>query len=241
MATTIDPSTIGSVIDPLSTETAVIDPLTHYTDENGGHVPALHGHLWGLGILLELFGTLFNVFGKQSIRYAQISGKSSFWFIGVMLWSVVYPVFDVAALNFTPSSTVFSVDGMIVVWNIALAPYTLREPITRAKLTVALVVTCGTLGAGAFGSHEDTAGTSEDYMELLCSFSAMVYYVLFVVVVGVVMYQMRRFHPASQLGGLLQGVLAGWFGGGTFFVKVLIQYVREDAWDSGWLYFFGTL
>lgn len=189
----------------------------------------------------QLLGTLFNVVGKQCIRYAQISGRSQFWFIGVLMWSVVYPVFDISALNFTPESTVFSVDGMIIVWNIALAPYTLREPVTRSKLTAALVVTAGTLGAGAFGSHEDAVGSSEDYMALLCSFSAFVYYVLFLSVVIGALLQLRRHHPHSQYSGLLQGVLAGWFGGCAFFLKVLIQYVREDAWDSGWLYLFAIV
>ena len=39
-------------------------------------------HLWGLGIILELLGTIFNVAGKQCIRLAQTSGKIAFWFGG---------------------------------------------------------------------------------------------------------------------------------------------------------------
>ena len=198
-------------------------------------------HLWALGIFLELLGTLFNVGGKQCIRYAQITGKMQFWLIGVVLWSVVYPVFDISALNFAPESTVFSVDGMIVVWNIILAPYTLGEPITRSKLTSALVVTVGTIGAGAFGSRADSATTSAEYMALLCSASSMFYYLLFFLVVGGCIVLLRRHDARSRVGGLLLGVLAGWFGGCAFFLKVLIQFVREDAWESGWLYFFGIL
>lgn len=198
-------------------------------------------HLWGLGIILELLGTIFNVAGKQCIRYAQTSGKIAFWFAGVMLWSVVYPVFDISALNFAPESTVFSVDGMIVVWNIALAPYTLREPVTRSKLTAALVVTIGTIGAGSFGSHSDSAASSDDYMALLRSPGALVYYLLFILVVGGCYVLMRRHDPRSKVGGLLMGVLAGWFGGCGFFLKVLIQFVRDDAWGSAWLYIFAVL
>jgi len=197
-----------------------------------------NAHLWGVGIVLELLGTLFNVCGKQCIRYAQISGRGIFWFIGVVLWSVVYPVFDISALNFTPESTVFSVDGMIVVWNIMLAPYTLNEPITRSKLTAALVVTLGTLGAGAFGSHVDSATSADQYMEMLRSPGAVLYYFLFCGVVVGGLLLLRRHDPRTKLSGLLMGVLAGWFGGCAFFVKVLIQFVREDAWDSFWLYLF---
>ena len=55
------------------------------------------------------------------------------------------------------------------------------------------------------------------------------YYVLFCCVVGFGFLQMRKHDPGSKLGGLYQGVLAGWFGGCAFFLKVLIQFVREDA------------
>ena len=64
---------------------------------------------------------------------------------------------------------------------------------------------------------------------------------LFFLVVGCCTGLLRKHDPRSRVGGLLQGVLAGWFGGCAFFTKVLIMFVREDAVYSPWLYIFGIL
>ena len=76
---------------------------------------------------------------------------------------------------------------------------------------------------------------------LMRSPGALVYYLLFILVVGGCYVLMRRHDPRSKVGGLLMGVLAGWFGGCGFFLKVLIQFVRDDAWGSAWLYIFAVL
>ena len=196
---------------------------------------------WGMGILLELLGTGVNVLGKQCVRYAQLTGRINVWLLGVLLFSVIYPFFDVLALSYAPESTVFAVDGMIVVWNVLLAPYTLGEPVTRSKFIAAMVVTAGTLGAGAFGSKRDAAKTSAGYLSLLCKPSAIFYYVLACAVAGGAYYLCRRYDPRSRVGGLWQGVLAGWCAGCAFFLKVLLTFVHEGAWASAWLYIFALL
>ena len=201
-------------------------------------LPTGNHNMWFFGVSLELLGTFVNVVGKQCIRYAQLSDHPIFWLVGVVLWSLVYPLFDIAALSYAPESTVFSVDGMIVVWNVVLAPHVLGEPVTRSKLYGSAVVTIGTIGAGAFGSHQESASNTAEYMALLTTPSALFYYVLFVGLVGYGVVLQRRLDPNSRLGGLVQGVLAGWCGGCAFFLKVLIEFVREGAWSSGWAWIF---
>ena len=194
--------------------------------------------LWFFGVSLELLGTFVNVVGKQCIRYAQLTDRSIFWLVGVVLWSLVYPLFDIAALSYAPESTVFSVDGMIVVWNVVLAPHVLGEPVTRSKFWASMVVTLGTIGAGAFGSHTESANTTHEYMQLLKTPGAVAYYFLFAFVMIYGTIQSRRLEPYSRVGGFVQGVVAGWCGGCAFFLKVLIQFVREGKWAGGWPWFF---
>jgi drug/metabolite transporter (DMT)-like permease len=184
---------------------------------------------WALGICLELTGTLLNASGKQSIKYALLTRRHAYWVLGVLLFSVLYPFLDILALNFAPASLVFSFDGMIVVWNVLLAPYTLGEPVTRSKLTAALVVTTGTICAGAFGSKAESVQTPEGYLLLLGTPSAIAFYVIYVALSLSGLFLARSIEPSGRVGGLVQSMLAGWIAGIGFPLKVCVQLVRVGA------------
>lgn len=211
----------------------------------GGRRILLEGVLpnpkYALGIASELVGTLFNVSGKQLVRYAALTGRNWPLLIGVLLWEGVYPLFDMVALLLAPESTVLSVDGMIVVWNIILAPYTLGEPITLSKLVAASVVTLGTAGAGVFGSKGERERTSGEYLQLLGQPNSIVYYCIWLLIVLSSAALLHRYELRSRVSGLWQGVLAGWFGGSAFILKVVLEYVKEGEWWSGYLWAFVAL
>lgn len=139
-------------------------------------------NLWYLGVSLELMGTFLNVLGKHAIRRGALH-KLWWWYVlGMLGWVILYPVFNILALNYAPTNIVFSVDGIIVVWNVLLAPCTLGEAVTFQRMTASFIITIGTIGAGVFGSHSDIDSTSEEYVRAYSSASATVYYVLLVVV-----------------------------------------------------------
>ena len=160
---------------------------------------------WYLGLVLELIGTLVNLLGKQSLRYASITGQRRFIALGFVLWALLYPACDLTALHYAPSSVVAAIDGMIVVWNIFAAPYTLGEPVTTSRLTAAAVITVGTVGAGLFGSHSETNDTAAAYLEQWSKPGAIVYYFVLVSVAVTAWLMSRRTPPTTLASGFWQG------------------------------------
>ena len=161
--------------------------------------------LWYVGLLLELTGTTFNIAGKQCLRQATLSGNKWWVLLGVLSFLVVYPCFNVLALSLAPSTVVFATDGMIVVWNILSAPYTLGEPVTVARLTAAALIICGTVGAGAFGIHTEAKMTSEIYLAMFSTGSAIAYFSILLIVALVLYLVKRRFKPETVAGGMWTG------------------------------------
>jgi len=183
---------------------------------------------WYAGVLLELTGTLFNVLSKHAFRHAAVTGIWWWYLAGFAGWYLVYPALDILALNFASTSVVFAVDGMIVVWNIFLAPWTLSEPVTVARLTAAATITLGTIGAGAFGSHSEPEQTAESYFKAFSSDTAIAYFVsLPIVAVGIYLIR-ERYAKGTRKHGFWTGVLGGWFGGCGIFQKAALVFIKQD-------------
>ena len=194
------------------------------------------------GVSLEFCATIFNATGKQCLRYAGTSDDYRFYVLGAILYIGLYGIMDAAAAAIAPQSLVISMDGMIVVWNILLAPFTLGEAVTTSRLTVAILVVVGTVGSGVFGSHSSTYNTGEEYVQALGSSTASAYYFFCVAVAIVCIALWRQCAPESKVGGLVRCGLAGWTAGlGNLMLKAALQFVKENAWSNGYIYLFGIL
>lgn len=179
---------------------------------------------------MELSGTLINVAGKQCFRIAgKEKGKpnvSTAWYsFGLFLIIIVYGIFNNIAVQYAPNSVVSAVDGMIIVWNILLAPMTLGEALTVSRAVGVLLITAGTfLSSTVFGNHESKIITMSDYLVMLLSIEAVVYYIVGIGLVCLAMILTIWKYPSetSRVGGATMSALGGWLAGnGAIFEKVM--------------------
>ena len=89
--------------------------------------------LWWVGCILDMFATFAGTVGKQFIRHSHNTGRRVFLYLGLLGTAVIDPIFDVSAYSFAPQSIITPMAGMVVVWNVLLAPYTLHEELTRTR------------------------------------------------------------------------------------------------------------
>lgn len=181
---------------------------------NAPPMPNLMGHwnpVWAVGVALEAAASFAGCIGKQCLRYAALSQNNSFYVIGVVLVAIIDPMFDLSAYTFAAQSIIAPCAGMVVVWNVLLAPLLLKEKLTRGRVIATSVVAVGTVGTGLFGSHVEIDYTLDDYLYLFWREAAIYYYICFTVVlvllVRVYLYGSPTLRACSKAG--LGGALAG--------------------------------
>jgi len=221
---------------------------------------------WFVGVLLEVLGQLINVLGKHmwrsiGLRRQEVS-DAEFWLysLGGTLAVLVYVVSDVFALRFTSQSIISACDGMAIVWNNLLAPFTLKERFTTAHLVACLFIIGGTVGAAFSGSHAQ-GQSLQYYLQLLQQGPAIGYYVFVsLALIGLCLIFSYCKAAANQaaanakgasskevkskrLSGFAYGALAGTIAGNVFLTKVAstILAVEPDPFGNGYLYLFATL
>ena len=193
---------------------------------------------WSYGVVLELVCTLVNVAGKQCFRLAALRSNWCYHVLGVVLLFCLYTPLNSVALRLAPNSIVCAVDGMIVVWNILLAPLTLGEAITRSRLAAAALITVGTAVAALLGNHTDRDHNHEQYLHDLRQPRALVYYeitgmtILFLFCAAWAQLEKSQ-RRSGALFALLGGLLAGNAG---LYWKAALQFVVESQWDAPWVY-----
>ncbi|KAL3931803.1 MAG: hypothetical protein SGPRY_000976 [Prymnesium sp.] len=205
-------------------------------------------NLWFLGVFMEFLGTFVSVAGKQMFRHAAVSGQRRFYvygFIGVVL---IYPALDIVALEFAAQTVISTVAGMVVVWNILLAPCTLGEDMTTKRISSAVVIMLGIVGAGSFGPHFEAERTPDQELQQLFTTGGAIFYYLLLfsflaIGYGVVLPNEEWMPKQSLRNGALQGgcALAGSINGNAFVVKAAILFVQHGQWGSFWLYFLWAL
>ena len=82
---------------------------------------------WWIGVLLDCVATLAGTGGKQLLRFAVIKKNKMYVPLGLLGTAVIDPMFDISAYSFAAQSIIAPMAGMVVVWNIMLAPITLGE------------------------------------------------------------------------------------------------------------------
>ena len=167
--------------------------------------------VWAVGIALEAVATLAGCIGKQMLRYAAISKNNSFYLVGIVFVSIIDPIFDLSAYTFAAQSIIAPCAGMVIVWNVILAPIFLKEKLTRGRVVATSVVAVGTVCTGIFGSHEEIDYTLDDYLDLFWRPAAVYYYFCFCVFVVGTAATYRTGSPTIRaccmagLGGALAG------------------------------------
>ena len=125
-----------------------------------------HNDFWWIGVLLDAVATLAGTGGKQLLRHAAVSKNPWFYPLGLVCTAMIDPAFDLSAYGFAAQSIIAPCAGMVVVWNVLLAPCTLNERLTRSRLTGALLICVGTVCVGLYGSHDDVERSVEEYLAL---------------------------------------------------------------------------
>ena len=176
---------------------------------------------WWVGIILDLIATLAGTVGKQLLRYAVVAKDMRAYPVGLLCTAVVDPAFDLTAYSFAAQSIIAPCAGMVVVWNVLLAPYTLKERLTASRLMGAALVCVGTVIMGLCGNHTDVERSVTEYLELFSRPAAVVYYFCFTLYSGVMTYIIfRRGKFASNFA---LGALGGSLAGNMFTTKAVVE------------------
>jgi uncharacterized membrane protein len=184
----------------------------------------VHSPLWYVGILLDCVATLAGTGGKQLLRYAVVKNNAWYYPLGLLCTAVIDPAFDVSAYSFAAQSIIAPMGGMVVVWNIAIAPYTLGEALTRSRVAGAVLIIVGTLIVGLAGNHEDTKRSVDEYLALFARGEAVLYYVLLTLWCAVCGYYWR--HGSPFVSGFYVGAFGGSLAGNMFTTKAVVEMIK---------------
>ena len=110
----------------------------------------------------------------QLLRHAAVTHNNWYYPLGLALTAVIDPAFDLLAYSFAAQSIIAAAAGLVVVWNVLLAPCTLGEELTPSRRLGALLICAGTVCIGLFGNHEEIERTPVEYSQLFARPAAIV-------------------------------------------------------------------
>lgn len=194
--------------------------------------------LWPVGVSLEILATLSGTAGKQLIRLSELwktdfpPASRAVFYIGMLTNTAAGPILDMAAYSFAAQSLIGPFGGLDTIWNAALAPWLLKEKLTRSRLFACVVIFIGTVLSGVFGSHEERDYNVEVVYELLVT-PRILYYLTGVAawVAFNILVPMRR-PKGDVLRGLSLGVTAGSIAGNMFCVKAGVELIERSIWKG---------
>ena len=108
--------------------------------------------------------------------------------------------------------------------NVAIAPCTLGEVLTRSRKIGAGLIIFGTFFVGLFGNHNETDRTVDEYMELFSRPTAVGYYVVFAIWSATCGYYWR--HGSPFISGFFVGALGGSLAGNMFTTKAVVEMLK---------------
>ena len=185
---------------------------------------ATENPLWFVGVLLDAVATLAGTGGKQLLRYAVVTKNPWYYPLGLVCTAVIDPAFDISAYGFAAQSIIAPMAGMVVVWNIMIAPFTLGERLTRSRTIGALLIVIGTLFVGIFGNHKEFKRSVDDYLDLFSSSLALTYYFAFAIFTGACVHFYK--HGTPFVSGFSIGALGGALAGNMFTTKAVVEMMK---------------
>lgn len=181
---------------------------------------------WMIGVLLDVVATLAGTVGKQFLRFAAVRQNAWYYPLGLFFTGVIDPIFDAGAYSFAAASIITACAGMVIVWNVLLAPYTLGEPLTRPRMWGSAMIAVGTIFTGVFGNHTEVNRSVEEYLELFSRPAALVYYGCMVAAVAFCFVKGRDPNLSPQMSGYYMSTVAGILAGNTFTTKAVVEMVE---------------
>lgn len=166
-----------------------------------------HTDLWYVGVFLDAIATLAGTGGKQLLRFAVVKNNLWYYPLGLICTAVIDPLFDISAYAYAAQSIISPMGAMVVVWNVAIAPCTLGEVLTRSRKIGAGLIIFGTVFVGLFGNHNETDRTVDEYLELFGRATALGYYFVSAVWSAACIYYWR--HGSPFVSGFFVGALGG--------------------------------
>lgn len=198
-----------------------------------------------IGAGLMLGKTLVIVVGLQTISYAAHMDDARrarrIKVVGMALAMLLGPIIEVSAYAFAPQALLAPLNGFDVVWNILLAPCTLGEEQTPAKIVGTVIVFLGSSIAPIAGPHEVTADDLESLRSNFISVRFAVYVLTFLAafLVGFVLLKKRKHSGDYPFGkDVVRGVLIGLGGGSvagqTYFLSSSATLVHANIAEGDW-------
>jgi len=148
--------------------------------------------------------------------------------VGLVTNTAVGPLIDVSAYSFAPQSLVAPFGGLDVVWNALLAPFILKEKLTRHRLVGSILVMTGSIGSACFGNQEDPLYTIEYIEATLFSWRVLIYFSCFLVWYCFNQFFLMRWPIGSLIKGLSYGWTAGSLAGNMWCTKLAIELVQTS-------------
>ena len=201
---------------------------------------------WWVGILLEIFASFSSTLGKELFRLAAMRSQLtpitpngarppgrpvwSYYVAAVGCAMLLSPAMDGAAYAFTAQSILSACAGLVLLWNILLAPVLLDEKITLSRFGSAVVIVLGTVGVGLSGNHrEQRMFDSGQWGRILTRGLACAYYLMLLGWIVICWYLSgKQRDPASK--SLVKACLGGSVTGGTqFLTKAAISLLKCAA------------
>mmetsp|Transcript_22302 Transcript_22302/g.47471 ORF Transcript_22302/g.47471 Transcript_22302/m.47471 type:complete len:450 (+) Transcript_22302:179-1528(+) len=194
--------------------------------------------LWYVGVTLEVISTMSGTVGKQLIRLSEQRKRKNprcariFFTVGLVVNTVVGPIVDMAAYSFAAQSLIAPIGGLDVVWNALLAPYILKEKLSRRRAGGCALIVLGTVMAGCFGNHHDQEYTLESIEDTFLNIRVMIYFLVFFAWFLLNRFVFMRNPPGSAIRGVSLGCTGGTIAGNMFCVKAAIELIQRSIHEQ---------
>lgn len=198
-----------------------------------------------IGAGLMLAKTLVIVVGLQTISYAaqvrDARRARRIKVVGMVFAMLVGPIVEVSAYAFAPQALLAPLNGFDVVWNILLAPCTLGEEQTPAKIVGTVIVFLGSSIAPIAGPHEVFADDLETLRTNFLSVRFAVYALVFLSAFAFGFWLLKRRKLSGEYAfgkdvvrGVLIGIGGGSVAGQTYFLSSTATLVHANLADGDW-------
>ncbi|CAK9065151.1 unnamed protein product [Durusdinium trenchii] len=192
-----------------------------------------------IGVALILFKTLVIICGLQLLRYAALVDHREglkYRLLGLSMAMAIGPLAEVSAYAFAPQSLLAPLDGFDVIWNILLAPYTLGESISSAKVMGTGLVFAGAVSAPMFGPHNKPP---ETMASLRMKFLSRNFFGWALVCLALAIFGFVTLPPPSRdsriaLRGLMLAMGGGFVAGQRFFLSSTATVIHTSFDEGDW-------